>query len=215
MMVSRKLIAITVVAVLLILGIGYGFYSSYEAARSLQVTEIRPAGVSYSLTSFDLSLIIRFYNPSSYNLNVNDVAYTVVVEAWPIASGEKSLLTIRSGSYADFPLNVKVTVGDAFNILMEAVKKGYLDVKIQLSGKIPLTLYNVIELPFTVDFMDEKTTYVPVGGNAPTVVVKGYWEKTVIPFGEDVMFVVEAQGKSFTVEIRQDRALQQDRAVAT
>ena len=158
-----KLTAIFILIILvLLIGAGYGLYASYNAAESLKVNDVKLVSFSASLTGVDILLNLKLHNPSEYHLSIRELSYTIFVNDVSVASGEKLFLLIPARRDAELPITIRITAADAVRMVLSSMNKDRVNLRLSLSGKIPLTLFNIIELPLNVPFAkDLRFTVIP------------------------------------------------------
>ena len=158
-----KLTAIFILIILvLLIGAGYGLYASYNATESLKVNDVKLVSFSARLTGVDILLNLKLHNPSEYHLSIRELSYTIFVNDVSVASGEKLFLLIPARRDAELPITIRITAADAVRMVLSSMNKDRVNLRLSLSGKIPLTLFNIIELPLNVPFAkDLRFTVIP------------------------------------------------------
>jgi len=197
---------------LLVIGIIVGLVISYIAANALELSDVSVRSFDVGFGSLDLSLDLALRNKSSFPLSLKDLDHVLVVGGRIIASGNKGSLYIAPNEATIIPLDAKVTVIDIIQYISTLISGGGLEGEVQINSKLPLTFFGLVELPMSIPVSYTRTFHVA----GPRAIQAGAtWSSPHIQVGGCVGFTVSTGEPSpFTVEVREDRALAPDVAVA-
>jgi len=204
--------------IFVLVGVAYGLYMDYEAAKSVHICGIEPTGFATSGLSMTATVNIAVCNPSQFNLKINNIQYRVYVEGIEVGGGSLPSLFIPAGSSTRIPIRIDITSGKLIRLIVDLLRRGgVVNVEIWVSGSVPLTLYGVVELPLSITFTTRQSRSIDLGHLTrpqPVGKVVIRWEPSKIVLGQCARYIVSAPGHSFTVVIMQDRVLLPDREVA-
>lgn len=197
---------------IIVIGVIIGLISSYQSANSLELHEVSLRSFNLGVTSVSIQFDLNFKNRSPFMLVLRDLDYKVYVADRLVGTGYKESLIVPAQGSSTVPIEVKLTVVGTISYIASLLMGKDISGELRVSGKLPIMLFGIIELPAYIPVSYSKTF--SVAGHQP-LKVSAEWLGTQISPGQCIQFLVTlAEQDHYVVEVREDRMLEQDRTVA-
>jgi len=157
-------IAICVIAIPLLIGTVFDFYSMYTAARKVQVVEASIASVALRgfAPPFDpvpdavrVTFRVILFNPTGHSMEVERIVYAVRVEGRHVGEGIRERIYIAPASTTTLLLYLEIRGPTAVEIIMDMLARRDRELDYEISGRatVPVRLFGLLrilmlEVPF-------------------------------------------------------------------
>ena len=152
---GRVSLAIALIVVLVLAGLGLNFYQLYMVAQNIKIEEVKISsimleGVNPLLFDYYPDKVIFMFtvtidNPSEYSLTIEKLTYKVYIEEQYFGEGEKENIHIPSKTKTQINLTLQSKTQNLLKIVEKILKTKEKTINYQINGTItiPVKIYNL------------------------------------------------------------------------